>query len=108
MSGWQIIWRADLPGVLASDSSNRYPFCFSHAEKAEIERNLSGSLLGMQAMQSIQETLGDLFPEQGVVRAEQNDEAKNALGQAKEYIIEQFAKDDDDQKEWEEEWPFDD
>ncbi|WEW59250.1 hypothetical protein PRK78_004719 [Emydomyces testavorans] len=94
---------ADLPGVTSSD---HYPFHFSDAEKTEMERNVSGALLGMRAMQSIQETIGDLFPEQGIVRLDQFEEAKDALRQAKEYIMHTFAKNENEKKVWEKEWPF--
>lgn len=98
-----------LPGVIASKNGDKhYPFCFSDAEKADIEKSVNESLLGMQVMQSIQDTLGDLFPEKGIVKTEQYDEAKNALGQIKEQIIEQYAKNDHEKKVWEKEWPFDD
>lgn len=95
---------AGLPGV----GESQYPFGFSDREKEEIERDVNGSLLGMQAMQSIRESLGDLFPEQGIVRPDQYDEAKDALGQAKEFIIQEFARNEEEKRVWGEEWPFDD
>ncbi|EEH42235.2 uncharacterized protein PADG_07055 [Paracoccidioides brasiliensis Pb18] len=71
---------ADLPGVVTSEGKDcQYPFYFSDEEKAEIERDVNGSSLGMQAMQSIKDSLGDLFPEQGVVRPEQYEETKDAV-----------------------------
>ncbi|KGY14999.1 hypothetical protein PABG_12113 [Paracoccidioides brasiliensis Pb03] len=98
---------ADLPGVVTSEGKDcQYPFYFSDEEKAEIERDVNGSSLGMQAMQSISDSLGDLFPEQGVVRPEQYEEAKDALCQAKEFIIREFARNQNEEKAWEEEWPF--
>ncbi|EEH35874.2 phosphotransferase enzyme family protein [Paracoccidioides lutzii Pb01] len=98
---------ADLPGVVTSEGKDhQYPFYFSDEEKAEIERDVNGSSLGMQAMQSIKDSLGDLFPEQGIVRPEQYEEAKNALCQAKEFIIREFARNQNEEKVWEEEWPF--
>ncbi|PGG95577.1 hypothetical protein AJ79_09967 [Helicocarpus griseus UAMH5409] len=69
---------------------------------------VNGSLLGMRAMQSIRESLGDLFPEQGIVRHGQYDEAKNALDQAKDFIIQEFAQNEKEKIMWQEEWPFDD
>ncbi|KKZ65633.1 hypothetical protein EMCG_08540 [[Emmonsia] crescens] len=99
---------ADLPGVaILDDKGCQYPFYFSDEEKAEIKRDMNGSLLGMQAMQSIKDSLGDLFPEQGIVKIEQYEEAKDALCQAKEFIIRKFARNQNEEKAWEEEWPFD-
>lgn len=99
----ETVW-GDLPDVGASQC----PFHFSDVEKQTIEKEVRGSLLGMQAMQSIRESLGDLFPEQGIVRPDQYDEAKNALGQAKEFIIQEFARNEEEKKLWGEDWPFDD
>ncbi|QVM06747.1 hypothetical protein D8B26_001453 [Coccidioides posadasii str. Silveira] len=97
----------DLPGVATSEGKDhQYPFSFSNEEKAEIERDLNGSSLGMQAMQSIKDSLGDLFPEKGIVRPEQYEKAKDALCQAKEFIIREFARNQNEEKAWEEEWPF--
>ncbi|KAK2861443.1 hypothetical protein FQN49_004186 [Arthroderma sp. PD_2] len=93
-----------LPGV----GESPYPFAFSDKEKEGFKRDVNGSLLGMQAMQSIRESLGDLFPEQGIVRPDQYDEAKDALGQAKEFIMQEFARNDEERRVWGEEWPFDD
>ncbi|KKZ60631.1 hypothetical protein EMCG_04704 [[Emmonsia] crescens] len=95
---------ADLPGV----GESQYPFRFLDGEKEEVERDVNGSLLGMQAMQSIRESLGDLFPEQGIVRPDQYDEAKYALSQAKEFIIGEFARNEEEKIAWREAWPFDD
>lgn len=64
-------------------------------------------LHGMDAMQGVEDRLGDLFPEQVIVRPEKYDEAKDALRQAKEFIIESFASNDREKEEWEEAWPFD-
>ncbi|EEH07563.1 phosphotransferase enzyme family protein [Histoplasma capsulatum G186AR] len=98
---------ADPPGVVTSERKDcPYPFYFSDEEKAEIKRDMNGSLLGMQAMQCIKDSLGDLFPEQGIVRPEQYEEAKDALCQAKEFIIREFARNKNEEKAWEEEWPF--
>lgn len=95
---------AELPGVGGSP----YPFDFSDEEKEEIEKEVNRSLLGMQTMQSIRESLGDLFPEQGIVRSDQYDEAKDALAQAKESVIQEYARNEEEGKIWEQEWPFDD
>ncbi|KAF3479937.1 uncharacterized protein GIQ15_06913 [Arthroderma uncinatum] len=107
IAGLEEDW-SGLPGVASLEHHNPFPFHFSDAEKADMDRNTSGALLGMQAMQSIQESIGDLFPEQGIVLPDQYEEAKDALRQAKEFIIQTFAKNETERKIWDEEWPFDD
>ncbi|KAL2387417.1 hypothetical protein RJ035_004307 [Blastomyces gilchristii] len=61
-----------LPGIKPTDGKvPRFPFYFSPKEKAEVERDMDGLSLGMQAMQSINDNVRDLFPEQGIARPEQ-------------------------------------
>lgn len=76
--------------------------------KAEIQADAEGALRGMEAMTSVQEAIGVLFPEQGCVRAEQYDESKDALRQCKLQIIDMFATTEAERAAWEECWPFDD
>ena len=100
------IWD-ELPGVLAAGGPP-FPLCFSDAEKAQIESDVEGALLGMQTMNAVQETLGDLFPELGAVRPERYDETKDALRQVKLQVIDEFAKNEQEKDAWEKAWPFDD
>jgi hypothetical protein len=62
----------------------------------------------MKAMSMIKDTIGDLFPDRGVVRAEQYKRAKNALAQCKEQIFDMYARSDADRAAWDASWPFDD
>ncbi|KAL9103362.1 MAG: hypothetical protein Q9163_001574 [Psora crenata] len=96
-----------LPSVLAAGRPT-LPFCFSDAEKAQIESDVEGALRGMQAMNAVQETLGDLFPELGAVQPERYEETKDALRQVKPQVIDDFAKTEEEKQAWEETWPFDD
>lgn len=75
---------------------------------AEVEADSEGALRGMEAMAGIQETMGNLFPERGCVRPEQYDEAKDALRQCKEQIIDMFASTEAERAAWQDSWPFDD
>lgn len=75
---------------------------------AEVEADSEGALRGMEAMAGVQETLGNLFPERGCVRPEQYDEAKDALRQCKEQIIDLFANTEAERAAWRDLWPFDD
>ncbi len=97
----------ELPGVLAAGGPP-FPFCFSDAEKAQIESDVEGALRGMQTMNTVQETLGDLFPELGAVRPERFEETKDALRQVKPQVIDEFAKNEQEKYAWEKAWPFDD
>jgi hypothetical protein len=96
----------ELPGMLAAGGPP-FPFCFSDAEKAQIESDVEGTLRGMQTMNAVQETLGDLFPELGAVRPERYDETKDALQQVKPQVIDEFAKTEQEKEAWEKAWPFD-
>ena len=62
----------------------------------------------MQTMNAVQNTLGDLFPKLGAVRAERYDETQNALRQVKPQVIDEFAKTEQEKDAWENAWPFDD
>ncbi|RMY56901.1 hypothetical protein D0865_03403 [Hortaea werneckii] len=77
-------------------------------EKEEIMADAEGALRGMDAMQGIRNSLGDLFPERGVVKPEQYDLTKDALRQTKQEVIAKFAHTDEEKAAWEESWPFDD
>jgi hypothetical protein len=67
---------------------------------------MEGVARGMQAMRSIRGSLGELFPEQGVVRPDQYDEALDALNQIREQVISTFASDSKEKEIWKKEWPF--
>lgn len=97
----------ELPGVL-THGSPAYPFHFSDEERAIIEADFSGAMRGMDVMGGVRDTLGELFPERGLVRAEQYEETKDALRQVKEQVIEMYARDEREKELWQEHWPFDD
>ena len=94
-------WDA-LPGAKGSI----YPFSFSAKEREEIEAEVEGVERGMEAMRSIRETLGELFPEQGIVRHDQYEESLDALAQIKEQVVEKFAKTEHEREGWRKAWPF--
>lgn len=98
----------DFPGVVAQGSPP-YPFRFSSAEKTEIEAAANGAAEGINLMRSVRDSIGrHLFPEKGVVRQDQYDEAKNALQQMKDQVLDLYAHNEHERKLWEEDWPFDD
>lgn len=91
----------------AANKDSTYPFNFSSEERAQMEANAEGAARGMEAMRSIRDSLGELCPEQGIVRLQQYDEAMGALRQIKEQVISTFATNSREKEEWEKTWPFD-
>ena len=57
-------------------------------------------------MRSIRESIGELFPEQGIVRAHQYEDALDALEQMKGEAIEEFVSNDQEREVWRKEWSF--
>ena len=84
-----------------------YPLSFSVDERAEIEADVKGAVRGMELMCGILESLGDLFPEQGIVPQERYAESLNALDQMRDQVIEEYASDEQERKVWRPVWPFD-
>jgi hypothetical protein len=78
------------------------------ADKHSTMQYMEAAQAGKDVVGRIQQTLGDLFPEQGVVRHDQYDEAKRALGQIKDKVINEFARSEEDRIAWRRAWPFDD
>ena len=97
---------AELPGVCTRGAAP-FPFQFSIEERTEIETDVGGALRGIEAMRNVQESLGELFPERGIVRNDQYEETRDALRQIREQVIETYASDESDREIWREGWPFD-
>lgn len=87
-----------IPGAKGSP----YPCSFIPEEIQEMEAYTEGTLLGMQATEGIRESLEELFPEQGCVSSELYEDAIDALGQIKEQVIDEFAKNDEERQIWKE------
>jgi hypothetical protein len=83
-----------------------YPSNFSKSEQAEPEADVDGVVRGMEAMRSIRQGLGELFPEQGIVKPEDYEEALEALAQMKEQVIDEFATNAAEREAWRKAWPF--
>ncbi|KAF2866862.1 hypothetical protein BDV95DRAFT_679593 [Massariosphaeria phaeospora] len=88
------------------DDGSTFPFVFSAEEREELEADVEGAVRGMEVMRSIRESLGELFPEKGVVKADRYDEALDALEQMKEQVIDAFASNSEEREAWERAWPF--
>lgn len=97
---------APISGV--ENQSATLPVSFSVEEKGQIMSDIEAATLGMRAMSGIKDALGDLFPERGLVRPERHEEARDALKQMKEQVIEQSAHSEEERVAWVKSWPFDD
>ncbi|KAF2496248.1 hypothetical protein BU16DRAFT_526753 [Lophium mytilinum] len=93
-------------GALPGAAGSPYPFSFSPKEREEMEAEVEGVVRGMDAMRSIRESIGELFPEQGIVRPDQYDETLDALAQIKDQVIEEFAGSEQEREVWQKMWPF--
>ncbi|TVY45439.1 hypothetical protein LSUB1_G000321 [Lachnellula subtilissima] len=82
-----------LPGA----KSSAYPFSFLGKERQEMEADVEGVARGIEAMRSIRES---------IIRADQYEEALDALEQMKDQVIEEFASNEQEREVWQKEWPF--
>ena len=92
--------------TLPTATGSACPLSFSNEERRQMEVDVEGVVRGMEAMRSIKESMGSLFPEQGIVRAEDYESALDALAQIKPQVIQEFAATEQEAKVWQEVWPF--
>jgi hypothetical protein len=97
----EAIWET-LPG----SKGVPYPFSFSEEERIIIKTDSNGVSEGMAAMRGVQKAIGDLAPQQGLVKTESYDEALDALQQMRDQVIEQYAMNEDEAEIWRKAWPF--
>ncbi|KAI9732696.1 MAG: hypothetical protein M1818_007430 [Claussenomyces sp. TS43310] len=81
-------------GTLPSAQNSAYPFSFSTQERQAMEADVEGA------------SIGELFPEPGIVSADRYEEALDALEQMKDQVIEEFASSEQEREVWLKEWPF--
>jgi hypothetical protein len=67
---------------------------------------MEDAVCGMEAMRSIRENMGELFPEQGIVRPDKYEETLDALAQMKGQILKEFASTEQEREVWQKMWPF--
>lgn len=96
----------NLPGVQASGNPP-FPLQFSADEIDRIEKDADSTVKGMGLMRDLEESLGSLWPEKGVVKPEEYEEAKWRLQRAKADIIPRLTSSESERAEWERVWPFD-
>jgi hypothetical protein len=90
----------------SGEDGSTYPFAFPEKEREELEADSEGVVRGMEAMHSIRESLGELFPDQGIVKPDHYEEALDALSQMKHQVISAFATNAAEREAWEKAWPF--
>lgn len=94
--------------TIADTHGAEFPTKFSESERAEIGIDMESAARGMEAMRSLQDSLGDIFPEKGLVRKDQYDDTVEALQQIREQVVDEFARNEQDKGIWRRVWPFTD
>lgn len=95
-----------LPGVQAAGNPS-FPVQLSTDEINSLDRDVAGSVRGMELMEDLKRSLGELWPEKGLVRHDEYDDAKRLLKQAKTKIIDQLGCSEEERRAWNHFWPFD-
>jgi hypothetical protein len=86
----------DMWETLPGAQGTAFPVSFSPAEMRSIRADLESAALGMAAMRSLRESLGDLFPESGYVASDRYQEAVDAIQRTRDRVLSDVAKGDDD------------
>ncbi|RAQ44152.1 hypothetical protein AFGD_012537 [Aspergillus flavus] len=94
-----------LPGVCATGSPP-IPFQFSAEEANSIEEDASGAIRAMELMRDLRQSVGERWPEKGIVPPDQYDQVKAHLEQAKAEMIARLAHSEAERIAWEEAWPY--
>ncbi|KAL1971012.1 hypothetical protein VTN77DRAFT_2846 [Rasamsonia byssochlamydoides] len=81
---------------------------FSERQVAEIEADTKRADLGIEIMKTIEQRLGNLWPEKGVVEHERYEEVKALQGVKAELVAQYCVHPDEDTPIFEQFWPFDD
>lgn len=105
MASFESVWK-DLPAVRA-DGNPPFPLHFSDQELSVIDEDMAAATRGMELMDQVRRDLGALFPEKGIVRHDQYEDAKEALRRAKLKVYEELELNEKEKAEWDLAWPFD-
>ncbi|KAL4785991.1 kinase-like domain-containing protein [Aspergillus varians] len=95
-------WR-DLPAVT---SETPFPFSFSDTDVRRIKQASDDAVAGTELVAEVKESMGDLWPDKGLIEHERYDDCKAALCQIKGQILEQLAESAEERAEYERYWPF--
>ncbi|PGH01257.1 hypothetical protein AJ80_09041 [Polytolypa hystricis UAMH7299] len=88
----------------------RFPLKFSDAQVTAIEADVEHAELGVRILKTVEQRLGVLWPEKGIMEHENYDDAKLALRRVKADLIAEYAVAHPgwDSAAFERLWPFDD
>lgn len=95
-----------LPGVQAAGNPS-FQVHLSADEISSLDRDVTGSMRGMELMEDLKQSLGEQWPEKGLGRHEEYDDVKRHLKQAKSKIINRIGCSKDYRRDWDQFWPFD-
>lgn len=98
---------ASLPGVQACGNPP-FPFQFSAGDVSSIDEDVSGTIRGMELIRDLKQSLGEMWPEKGIVRPDQYDEVKKLLNKGKIETVDRLAGSEAERVVWSKSWPFDD
>ncbi|KAK2863701.1 hypothetical protein FQN49_004075 [Arthroderma sp. PD_2] len=98
----------DIPSIRNS-SNKSFPYAFSPEELEAIDLDCEGATNGINIMQDVKEAVGlHFFRIDGTVDHEEYEEAKQCIRSTKEDFMSKYPESDEERKEWEAAWPFDD
>ncbi|GFN11009.1 phosphotransferase enzyme family protein [Aspergillus tubingensis] len=96
-----------LPGVQVSGNPP-FPLQYTTGEVSSIHEDADKASRSMGLMRGVKESLGELWPEKGIVPPERYDEVRELLRHVKTELIQQLANSEEEKIGWEKAWPFDD
>ncbi|GAT25167.1 phosphotransferase enzyme family protein [Aspergillus luchuensis] len=95
-----------LPGVQASGNLP-FPLQYTTGEVRSIHEDADKAIRSMELMRGVKESLGELWPEKGIVPLERYDEVRELLKHVKTDLINQLANSEEEKTGWDKAWPFD-
>ncbi|KAJ5594706.1 uncharacterized protein N7459_000914 [Penicillium hispanicum] len=84
-----------------------FPLQLSASEIQSLENDVAGAIRGMELLGELKESLGDFWPEKGIVRHDQYDQTKALLRKAKPKVLDQLACCGQERTVSDNLWPFD-
>lgn len=98
----------ELTSMKDSAALRQFPITFNDKSLAIIQDDCEKSMRGMEIMNDFRARLGPLWPDKDAVSHDLYQDAKAALRELKDEVIEEFARSQDDKLEFKKLWPFDD
>ena len=88
-------------------ASTPFPFTFSDAEAERIKARGDAAVAGTELMAQVKETMGELWPDKGLIEHARYDTCRAELELMKEELLEQLPGNEEGRAEYERYWPFD-